>query len=210
MLFQHQDLVEQLIDTRRTVADRGLTLASGGNLSARLPDSDRFLVTRGGAWLDRLSPRDISVLGPDGQVHSGSPRPSSEWKLHAYGYQARPDAGAIAHVYPQMAVLLDALGKQIRLLTLDHAYYVCALDRTHSLLPERLGGTGALCRRASRGPRLRHPGQSRLLDVRGRCQHGASSCAQSGRGRDPHLSSAHAGDTITTFPPEAFNALRHD
>ena len=61
--------------------------------------------------------------GVDGRV------PSSEWKLHWRTYQARPDAGAIVHLHPQMAVLLDALGHPIRLLTRDHALYVRRVAR---------------------------------------------------------------------------------
>src|SRR3954470_22472003 len=60
----------------------------------------------------------------DGAVVSGAARPSSEWKLHQRTYRVRPDVGAVVHLHPQHAVLVDALGHRIRLLTLDHAVYV--------------------------------------------------------------------------------------
>ena len=37
----------------------GLVVASGGNLSARLPGADEFWVTAAGTWLDRLAPADF-------------------------------------------------------------------------------------------------------------------------------------------------------
>jgi di/tricarboxylate transporter len=42
--------------------DRGLVLASGGNLSARLPGSDELVVTTSGTWLDRLEAGDILLV----------------------------------------------------------------------------------------------------------------------------------------------------
>ena len=49
---------------------------------------------------------------------------SSEVALHLATYRARPDVTAIIHLHPQMALLLDALGERVRLLTTDHAFYV--------------------------------------------------------------------------------------
>jgi L-fuculose-phosphate aldolase len=118
------ELVEQLVEVGRVAVERGLVLASGGNLSARLPGGTEFVVTGAGTWLDRLTPADFSVLTLDGAVAGGVPRPSTEWKLHQRTYRARADVNAVVHVHPQHAVLVDALGHPIRLFTLDHATYV--------------------------------------------------------------------------------------
>lgn len=122
------DLVEELIDVGATAVGRGLVQATGGNLSARAPGADRFVVTGSGTRLDRLAPDDFALVGLDGTPRGGA-RPSSEWKLHQRTYAVRPDAHAIVHVHPQHAVLLDALGFPIRFLTLDHAYYVASAGR---------------------------------------------------------------------------------
>lgn len=114
---------EALIDAGSEIVRRSLTLASGGNLSARIPDTDRFYVTGTGTWLDRLTPDQFTEMNLDGEVISG-PKPSVEWKLHRETYLKRPDVNSVIHVHPQTAVLLDALGHQIRLLTLDHVYYL--------------------------------------------------------------------------------------
>jgi len=117
-------LVTELIEVGRRAVASGYVLASGGNLSARLPGSDRFVVTGGGTWLDRLTPDDFTIMSLDGDVVDGMPTPSSEWKLHQRTYLARPDAGSVIHLHPEHAVLLDALGYPIRLITLDHVVYV--------------------------------------------------------------------------------------
>lgn len=116
-------LIQQLSEVGRMAVDSGLVLASGGNLSARLPGADVFAVTGSATWLDRLTPDDFAVVDLAGNHLSGA-APSSEWKLHQRTYQVRPDVNSVIHLHPQHAVLLDALGHEIRLITLDHAYYV--------------------------------------------------------------------------------------
>lgn len=137
-------LVEELIDTGATAVRQGLVQATGGNLSARTPGGDRFVVTGAATRLDRLTKGDFALVAMDGTVLSG-PCPSSEWKLHQRTYQVRDDATAIVHVHPQHAVLLDALGLPIRFLTLDHAYYVGSAGR----VPFYANGTDQLADEAA-------------------------------------------------------------
>ena len=122
-------LAEQLADVGRSAVGRGLVLASAGNLSTRVPGREAFVITAAGTWLDRLGPEDFSVVGLDGLVLDGHPRPSTEWRLHRRTYQVRPDVNAVVHLHPQLAVVLDALGYPIRLLTLDHMAYLRTVRR---------------------------------------------------------------------------------
>ena len=119
------DLVDQLITVGRKAVAAGLVIGSGGNLSAREPGSDRCVVTASGTWLDELGRDSFSTVPiADGTVLSGHPRPSSEAQLHLASYRVRPDVNAVVHLHPQTSVLLTAMGLPIRLLTIDHAYYV--------------------------------------------------------------------------------------
>ncbi len=138
------DLLAQLIRAGRTVVERGLVLASGGNLSARLADGS-FVVTASGTWLDRLEVDDFSVIDEAGKVIGGAPRPSVEWKLHHHTYAVRPDVGSVVHLHPQHAVLVDLLGQPIRCTTLDHAYYLGTVAR----VPFRPAGSEEIARLAS-------------------------------------------------------------
>ena len=124
-------LIEELIVVGRKAVAAGLVIGSGGNLSARLPGGDRCVVTCSGSWLDELTPADFSTVAiSDGAVLGGHPKPSSETPLHLASYRVRPDINAVVHLHPQTSVLLDALGHDIRLLTIDHAYYVRQVRRT--------------------------------------------------------------------------------
>lgn len=201
-----RELVAELVGVGSDIVARGLALASGGNLSARI-DEERFVVTGAGTWLDRLRPEDFAVMTLDGEVLAGA-KPSSEWKLHQRSYAVRPDVRAVVHVHPQHAVLLDALGRDIRLITLDHAYYVRSIGRT----PFYPNGSDELADSAAE--------QAREHDCIVMGHHGCSALGDSvamAFRRALNLEEAATttyralllGDTSTTFPPEDFAALHH-
>ncbi|GIF08046.1 class II aldolase/adducin family protein [Actinoplanes siamensis] len=141
------DLRDQLAHVGYDVVQAGLVCGSGGNLSARIPDEDAIWVTASGAWLDRLSRASFApVRVTDGELATigalPPPRiePTSELALHLALYRARPDVNAVVHLHPQTALLLDALGEHIRIVTTDHAFYL----RRVSTVPFRLPGTTEL------------------------------------------------------------------
>jgi L-fuculose-phosphate aldolase len=202
------DLLDALAEVGRMAVGGGLALASGGNLSARLPGSDEFVVTGAGTWLDRLTPADFSVMTLDGDVVGGAERPSSEWKLHQRTYQVRPDVNAVVHLHPQHAVLVDALGHPIRLITLDHAYYV----RSIGTVPYFPNGSDELADSAAEQARehdcivLSHHGCSALGADVGMAYRRALNLEEAATATYRCLA---VGDTGTTFPPAAFADLHH-
>ncbi len=141
------DLRDQLAHVGYDVVQAGLVSGSGGNLSARILGEDICWVTAGGAWLDRLSRTTFAPV----RIADGSPavvgnlpppriEPTSELALHLALYRARPDVNAVVHLHPQTALLLDALGEDIRLATTDHAFYL----RRVQTVPFRLPGSTEL------------------------------------------------------------------
>lgn len=138
------DLRDQLAHAGYDVVQAGLVCGSGGNLSARIPDEDAIWVTASGTWLDRLSRNTFTAIrvsdGSSATIGSVPPprlEPTSEIALHLALYRARPDVNAVIHLHPQTALLLDALGEHIRIVTTDHAYYL----RRVSTVPFRLPGS---------------------------------------------------------------------
>jgi L-fuculose-phosphate aldolase len=138
------DLRDQLAHVGYDVVQAGLVCGSGGNLSARIPDEDACWVTAAGTWLDRLSRNTFATVRvSDGSAATGGASPSSrveptsEIALHLALYRARPDVNAVIHLHPQTALLLDALGEHIRIVTTDHAFYL----RRVSTVPFRLPGS---------------------------------------------------------------------
>ena len=202
------EAVDQLVEVGRLAVERGLVLASGGNLSARLQGETEFVVTAAGTWLDRLTPADFSVVTLGGEVTGGAARPSSEWKLHQRTYRARPDVNAVVHLHPQHAVLVDALGHRIRLITLDHAAYV----RSVGTVPYHPNGSDELADVAAEQARehdcivLSHHGCSALGADVGMAYRRALNLEEAAVATYRCLA---VGDTSTTFPPEALADLHH-
>ena len=105
------DLREQLCDFGLSLYNRGLTHGSTGNLSVRLPDGN-LLVTPTGSSLGRLTPEDLSVIKPDGELISG-PKPTKEVPLHQALYSTRGDrANAVVHLHSCYATALSVLPDQ--------------------------------------------------------------------------------------------------
>lgn len=201
-------LIDELIEVGRDAARRGLVLASAGNLSARLPGGASFAVTAAGTWFDRLGPGDFSVLALDGTVLGGHPTPSTEWKLHARTYEVRPDVTCVIHLHPQAAVILDACGHEVRLITLDHAYYLRRVVR----VPFAHNGSDELADTAAEAARdcdaiiMGNHGCSTLGETIAMAYRRALQLEDAAESTFRCLS---IGDTSATFPPEALEGLRH-
>jgi L-fuculose-phosphate aldolase len=201
-------LIAELAAVGRDAVGRGLVVASGGNLSARLPGQDAFVVTDAGTWLDRLGPDDFSIVGLDGGFRDANPVPSSEWKLHWRTYQARPDVNAVVHLHPQTAVVLDALGHEVRLLTLDHVMYVRRIAR----VPFFPNGSDELADASAEASRdcdvviLAHHGCSTLGDTVAMAYRRALNLEEAAQNT---FRCIQLGDLDTTFPREALPEIHH-
>ncbi len=203
-----EHLIDQLITVGRKAVAAGLVIGSGGNLSARLPGADECVVTCSGSWLDELTRADFSVVGLDGAVRAGHPRPSSEAQLHLATYLVRPDVNAVIHLHPQTSVLLDAMGHPIRLLTIDHAYYVREVAST----PFIQSGTPELAQAGAEAVAggcncviLGHHGCSVLGDTVEMAHKRAANLEEAARAT---LTMLQLGDTTTACPPEYLARVR--
>ena len=76
-----------------------------GNVSCRTPDG--FLITPSGLPYAGMKPGDLVEVAADGAVPRGARKPSSEWRLHAAVYAARPEAAAVVHTHSPMATALS-------------------------------------------------------------------------------------------------------
>ena len=108
---------------------RGLVQASGGNLSVRLPGTDRFLVTGSGTWLDRLEARTTSPSSPSTASTWAAPTALRRVAAAPANVCGAPRRHGVVHLHPQHVLLVDMLGAPIRFTTLDHQYYLGSAGR---------------------------------------------------------------------------------
>ncbi|MBP1326926.1 L-fuculose-phosphate aldolase [Leucobacter exalbidus] len=196
------DLIAQLIEVGRDAVGRGLVLASAGNLSARVSDTE-FVVSGSGTWLDRLQPSDFATLALDpaetGAARDGEIKPSSEWKLHHRAYLARPDITCVLHLHPRTAVVMASLNKPVRMLTLDHAYYLGSIGVTPFFHngTEELANTAADALREHNCVIMQHHGCSVVADSVDMAYRRALNLEDAAQASALAL---QLGDTDTVFP----------
>lgn len=102
MKFFSQSPAEQIASVMRRVYDRGLTTATGGNISVLDSNGDIWITPKG---YDKgsLTPEDIVCVHPDG-TFTGKHEPSSEIFFHRATYRARPDFRAVVHAHPVFCI----------------------------------------------------------------------------------------------------------
>lgn len=98
MKFFSMTAAEQIAAVMRRVYDRGLTTATGGNISV-LDEEGNIWITPKGYDKGSLTAEDIVCVHPDG-TYEGRHEPSSEIFFHRATYRARPDFRAVVHAHP--------------------------------------------------------------------------------------------------------------
>lgn len=101
------DLRRQMSELCRSLFDRGYSVGTAGNVSARLPDGS-LLMTPTNSTLGAIDPERIAKLDTDGRHVSGD-RPTKEVFLHQAFYETRPQAGAVVHLHSTYATALSCL-----------------------------------------------------------------------------------------------------
>ena len=127
-------LRDQICLLGKSLFDRGLTVGSSGNISART-DEGNWLMTPTNSCLGRLDPARLSLVNAQGQLLGGD-KPTKESFLHLSMYSERPDAGAVVHLHSTHSVAVSVLAdidiqEPIPPIT---AYYVMKIGRL-KLLP---------------------------------------------------------------------------
>ncbi len=101
----------ELVACMRSLAGSGLSPGNSGNASARAPLG--MLITPSGISPAAMNERQIVGMTLEGEVITGDVAPSSEWRMHAAIYVARPEAGAIVHCHSRHATALACCARDI-------------------------------------------------------------------------------------------------
>ena len=85
----------------------GLVVWTAGNVSARVPGSDHFVIKPSGVNYDDLTPASMVLCDLDGRPIAGAPgserSPSSDTAAHAYVYRHMPHVGGVVHTHSPYA-----------------------------------------------------------------------------------------------------------
>ncbi|HRJ69063.1 MAG TPA: aldolase [Beijerinckiaceae bacterium] len=101
-------LRDSMVRLAKSLFERGFTVGSSGNISARLDDG--MLITPTNSCLGFLDPARISKLDAGGR-HLAGDKPSKEVFLHRAFYETRPAAGAVVHLHSTYATAISCLAE---------------------------------------------------------------------------------------------------
>ncbi len=104
--MNESQLRDEMTRLSRSLFERGYSVGSAGNISARLEDG--WLITPTNSCLGTLEPVRISKLDDAGNHVSGD-KPSKEVFLHRAFYDTRPGTGAVVHLHSTYATALSCL-----------------------------------------------------------------------------------------------------
>jgi L-fuculose-phosphate aldolase len=135
----------EIIAVAQALDAAGLVPNKSGNVSGRTPDG--FLITPAGVPYADLVPGHLVALRLAGEPDPAGARPSSEWRMHAAVYVARPEVRAIVHTHSPQATALACAGRGIP----PFHYMIALAGGDIRCMPYATFGTAGLAAAAVRG-----------------------------------------------------------
>jgi len=103
---------DRLIEVAKRCYERELTSGTGGDISVRIPGTDRFIIKATQNCFYDLDDNKLTIVNLEGKIIDG-PEPSHETPIHADIYKMRPEVGAIMHMHSPYATAWGCIGKTI-------------------------------------------------------------------------------------------------
>ncbi len=98
-----KDASERIVKASRELHNHGLVIGTSGNISARIPGTDTFLIKPSGVRMKFLEPEELVLVDLQGNKIRGELNVSVETPIHAAIYRARKDVQAVVHTHPPTA-----------------------------------------------------------------------------------------------------------
>ena len=107
------EIKKEIIRVGRFLIEKDLTVGSSGNISVRIPEENKIVITPSMIPFVKMTIEDLLVLDPKGDVIEGERNPSIETPLHLKIYEARKDINAIIHAHTIYASAFAVARKRI-------------------------------------------------------------------------------------------------
>lgn len=98
-----KDIGERIAKAGKELHSHGLVKGTSGNISARVPGTETFLIKPSGARMGFLKPEELVLVDFQGKKVKGELNVSLETPMHAAIYKARRDVQAVVHTHPPTA-----------------------------------------------------------------------------------------------------------
>jgi len=108
-----QEMKEAVCGWSKQSYSEKLVAGTSGNLSVYDREREAMVITPTSVAYETITPEDMVVMRLDGEVLEGKYRPSSEWRMHAAVYEAKPEVAAIIHTHSPYATAFAVNNKCI-------------------------------------------------------------------------------------------------
>jgi len=140
-MSQYQIVKQQIVKTAQDLVCKGYLMATGGNISMRIPGQDAFAITPSNFDYMKMTPEDVCILDFKLNPIEGERKPSVEAGMHGAIYQVRADVDAIVHTHQVYASALTMIKAPIPALFDEQVRF---LGRSVDIIPYAPSGTGML------------------------------------------------------------------
>jgi ribulose-5-phosphate 4-epimerase/fuculose-1-phosphate aldolase len=137
-----EDIRQQIVSIVDELYDGGLITPKGGNVSARISDSEELWITPTQLYKGGLTDEKLIRVNLKGKKLEGQDRASVEMPMHLLIYGTRPEVGAIIHSHAPMATVVGLFDEPVPPLTIE----TIALAQV-PVVPFLLSGTKELSQR---------------------------------------------------------------
>jgi len=108
-----EKLKEELVELHLELPKNNLVVWTGGNVSARDPESGLVVIKPSGIRYEEMRPEHMVVIDLEGRIIEGDLKPSSDTASHLYIYEHRADVGGVVHTHSVYATAFAAVNKPI-------------------------------------------------------------------------------------------------
>ena len=124
--MQLENLRTQVLDTALQMVSDGLAFRSGGNISARDPESGLIAITPSAIEYSRMIPEDIVIINKNGKMIEGKWKPTSETPMHTIFYRERDEVGAVVHTHAPYTSVFAISNEMIPMVVTESALCIGA------------------------------------------------------------------------------------
>jgi L-ribulose-5-phosphate 4-epimerase len=108
-----EKIKEELVQLHLELPKNKLVVWTGGNVSARDPETGLVVIKASGIRYEEMRPQHMAVVEIDGKMVEGDYKPSSDVYSHLYIYKHRSDVNGVVHTHSVYATAFAAVNKPI-------------------------------------------------------------------------------------------------
>ncbi len=108
-----EKLKEELVQLHLELPKNNLVVWTGGNVSARDPDTGLVVIKASGIRYEEMRAQHMVVVDMNGKLVEGDYKPSSDVYSHLYIYRNRQDVHGVVHTHSAYATAFAAVNKPI-------------------------------------------------------------------------------------------------